>query len=72
MISADVTANKHNNTEQEIKDLVVVSSSFLQEVTTKLEIVCKNGMDFSFDFGQYSFHAILILPVKNMGVGVLA
>ena len=47
MISADVTANNNNNnTEQEIEDLVVVSSNFLQEVTTKLEIVCNNGNGF--------------------------
>ena len=48
LISADVKANKNN---KKIKDLVAVSYKILEEVPSKLEIQCKNGIYFSFDFG---------------------
>ena len=46
---------------------MAASYKFLQEVPSKLEIQCKKGMHFSFDFGWYSI--ILILFVKNKGLG---
>ena len=51
MISADV---KSNIKQQEIKDLVAASYKLLQEVPSKLQIQCKKGVYFSFDFGWYS------------------
>ena len=48
LISADVKANKNN---KEIKDLVAVSYKLFEEVPSKLEIQCKKGIYFSFDFG---------------------
>ena len=50
--------------------MVAVSFKFLQELPSKLEIPCKKGMFFSFDFGWY-FISFDILPVKNrLGGGV--
>ena len=40
--------------QQEIKELVAVSCNFLQEVPSKLDIQCKTGMHFSFNFAWYS------------------
>ena len=33
--------------------MVAVSFQFLQELPSKLEIQCKKGIYFSFDFGWY-------------------
>ena len=57
MISADVKANIK---QQEIKDLVAVSEKFLLEVPSKLEMQCKNGVYFSFDFVWYSIHLDIV------------
>ena len=35
------------------RSVVAVSFKFLQELPSKLEIQCKKGMYFSFDFGWY-------------------
>ena len=43
-----------------MKDLVAVSYKFLQEVPTKLEIQCKKGMYFSFNFGWNSSHLDIV------------
>ena len=48
MISADV---KSNIKQQDIKDAVAASYKLLQEVPSKLQIQCKKGIYFSFDFG---------------------
>ena len=52
MISADVKATP-NKTTRNKRSVVVVSFKFLQELPSKLEIQCKKGMYFSFDFGWY-------------------
>ena len=49
MISVDV---KVNIKQQEIKDLVVLSS--------KPKIQCKKGVHFSFGFGWYSIHLDIV------------
>ena len=46
MISADVK----NNVKQEIKELVAGSYNFYKKC---LQIQCKKGMYFSFNFGWY-------------------
>ena len=54
--------------------MVAVSFKFLQELPSKLEVQCKKGMFFSFDFGWY-FISLDILPIKNRlerGVGLTA
>ena len=51
MIPADVKATVK---QQEIKEQVAASFKFLSEVPSKLEIQCKKGMYFSFNFGWYS------------------
>ena len=48
MISADV---KSNIKQKDIKDAVAASYKLLQEVPSKLQIQCKKGIYFSFDFG---------------------
>ena len=53
MISADV---KSNIKQKDIKDAVAASYKLLQEVPSKLQIQCKKGIYFSFDFGWYSIN----------------
>ena len=57
MIPADV---KDNAKQQGINNLMVGSCKFLEEVPEKLEIQCKKGMYFSFDFGWYSTHLDIV------------
>ena len=51
MISAHV---KTGVKQQETKELVAVSCNFSQEVPSNLEIKCKTGIHFSFNFDWYS------------------
>ena len=57
MISADVKANKTTRNERSVS-----------EVPSKLEISCRKGIHFSFDFGWDSIN-LDILSVKNKGLG---
>ena len=47
MISADI---KSNINQQEIRDLVTASHKLLQDVPSKLQMQCTEGVYFSFDF----------------------
>ena len=57
MISADVKANVK---QQKIKEIEAASYKFLWEVPTKLEMQCKKGMCFSFNFGLHSIQLDVI------------
>ena len=57
MISADVKANLK---QQEIKEIEAASYKFLWEGPTKLEMQCKKGMCFSFNFGLHSIQLDVI------------
>ena len=61
MTSADAKANIK---QQEIKDLVVVSCKFLQEVPSKLETQCNKGVHI-FHLFLVGIPSIMILSVKN-------
>ena len=67
MISADV---KSNTKQQEIKDLVVASYKFLLKVYIYLQNF-KYSMKkvFIFQLILVGIPSILILPVKNKGMG---
>ena len=60
-ISADV---KVEVKQQEIKELVAVNYSFLQEVSSKLEIQYKKGV---FNLTLLGISTSLILPFKKRG-----
>ena len=55
MLSVDVKANKNNKRRSGS-----LSHNFLLEVPSKLEIQCKKGVHFSFDFGWYSIHLDIV------------
>ena len=61
MISADAKANIK---QQEIKDLVVVSCKFLQEVPSKFETQFNKGVHI-FHLFLVGIPSIMILSVKN-------
>ena len=73
MISSNVKANVK---QQQTKDLAVVPFFFFfKKVPSKLEIQCKKGVYFLFDFGWYSiqwlvFHSAYCL-LRTVGWGVL-
>ena len=50
MLSADAKAN----VKQDIKKLVTVFYTFLQEILLVLEMQCNKGMYFPFNFAWYS------------------
>ena len=68
MITADVKTNTQNN---KIKEVEGVSYKFLYEVPSKLEIQCKNGMQYQYSlkFGWYFIQ--LIACFVGVGGGYL-
>ena len=52
---------------------MAVSFKFLQELPSKLEIQCKKGMYFSFDFGWYFINLDIVHALRTgwgRGVGL--
>ena len=47
------------------RSVVAVSFKFLQELPSKLEIQCKKGMYFSFDFGRYFINLDIVHVLKT-------
>ena len=45
--------------------MVAVSFKFLQELPSKLEIQCKKGMYFSFDFGWYFINLDIVHALRT-------
>ena len=53
---------------------MAVSFKFLQELPSKLEIQCKKGMYFSFDFGWYFINLDIVHALRTgwgRGVGLM-
>ena len=47
------------------RSVVAVSFKFLQELPSKLEIQCKKGMYFSFDFGWYFINLDIVHALRT-------
>ena len=45
---------------------MAVSFKFLQELPSKLEIQCKKGMYFSFDFGWYFINLDIVHALRTV------
>ena len=63
MLLIDIAKKLYN--KNEIKDLVSVCNNILHEVPSKLEIQCKKGMYFLFDFCWYSIHFDIVRYEKG-------
>ena len=68
MITADVKTNTQNN---KIKEVEGVSYKFLYEVPSKLEIQCKNGMQYQYSLKFGWCFIQLIACFVGMGGGYL-